>query len=79
MVENGAERNVDEAEEELQIGTAVDLDERCELVDLEAGLFLACVTQHIGHNRCVVRDIHADGDRDGFAFSMWRKVTRRGG
>lgn len=76
MIENGAEWHVDETQEELQIGTTVDLYERSELNDLEAGLLLARVAQHIGHNGRVVRNIHADLDRNRFAFAVRGQFTR---
>ena len=68
--EDRADGRVHGAEEELDVGRAVDFDERKILVDFAAGVVLACVAHQVGEDGRVVGDLAADGDVDGLAPAM---------
>ncbi len=65
-----ADRRVHAAQEELQVERALDLDERPELVHLQAGLLLRVVVELVRHVRQVVPDATAHRDRDFLALSV---------
>lgn len=69
-----ADGRVHGAEEEFQLGRALDLDQRPELVHLEASLFLRLLVQFIGHAGHVVTDTLAHWYRDQLATTGLGKV-----
>lgn len=73
MVQYRAQRHVHQTQEELQVGRAIDFDQRRELDDFEAGLLLARVAERVGHDGHVVGDVLTDGHRDRLAFVVRRK------
>ena len=62
-----ADGRVEGAEEELELGGAVEVDERPELVRLQRRRLLARVPQLVGHGRLVVLQALAHGHADGLA------------
>jgi len=65
-----ADRRVHGAQEELEVGRALDLHQRPELVHLQPGLVLRVVIQLVRHGGEVVADAAAHGDRDLLAAAV---------
>ncbi len=70
VVHNGADGSVDSAEKELQVRTALDLDEREELVHFKTGVILVTVLQQVGIHRQVVGQARAQGNADRLALLL---------
>lgn len=74
-LQNGADGHVEQAEEQLQIGGATDLDERRKLMHLQAGLLLLGVANQIGHYCHVVGYILAYRYRYRFAAIVLHRTV----
>ena len=64
-----ADGRVHGAEEEAEVGRAVDLDQGPELVRLHRCLLLRVVVELVGHRRRVVRHLATHGHRDRLTFA----------
>ena len=71
-----ADRRVHAAQEELEVGRALDLDEWPELVHLQAGLLLRVVVELVRHVRQVVADASTHRDRDLLAVAFVLPAAR---
>lgn len=68
--------NVDGAQEGLELWRALDLDQREELVHLQACFILRGMAQSVGHDRLAVPEVFAQRNYDGLTCSGW--ISRRG-
>jgi len=66
-LQNCADRNIERAEEQLEIIATADLHERSKLMDLQTRFFLLRMANKIRHNGHVIGYILADRNGDGFA------------
>ncbi|KRX68085.1 hypothetical protein T09_15154 [Trichinella sp. T9] len=73
-----ANRRVHAAEEKTQIRTAVDFDQRPELVHFHAGFFLGLVVELVGHLGHIVADRLAHRDADLLTSSVLGLLTNIG-
>ena len=70
ILKDCADRGVDGAEEDLQVGRALDLDQGVELVHLHPRLLLLAVPQQVGQDGLVVGDVGTQRYCNRLAFSM---------
>ena len=72
LLQHGAHGRVHGAQEKLELGGALHLHQRVELVHLEARILLVRVAQQVGHDGLIVRDVGAQGDGNGLAVTVVR-------
>ncbi|XP_028292919.1 alsin-like isoform X2 [Gouania willdenowi] len=72
LFQHRAHRRVYGAKEELQIGRALGLDQRVELLHLQPRVLLVHVAQQVWHDDLAVGDVGAQRDGDGLADAVFR-------
>lgn len=70
LLDDGAHRRIDGAQEEAQVRAAFHFDERRVLVYLLAGVLLLLMVHEIRHDGLIVRDVHAEVNGDGLAAAV---------
>lgn len=72
-LDNCADRRVDSAQEKPKIRAAFHLDEWYELMHLLTGILLFLMVHQVRHDGFIIRDIHAEIDRNGLATTVMRE------
>lgn len=70
LLNDGANRRVDGAEEESQIRAALHLNERHVLMHLLPSVLLLLMIHQVRHDRLIIWDVHAEIDGDGLAAAV---------
>lgn len=70
LLQDSAHRGIHRAEEEFELRGALDLHQRVELMDLQASILLAGMSQQIGHDRLVVCNVSAQRNGNRLAEAM---------